>query len=191
MKLRLITGTDSLQPPEATTGGAMKTQKLYRAKKISKTLVAVLMMAAGLHAQGSSAQQSLILRVMELNKLDLIGGSLKLTIDKIHADQFAPTPAVNANTTLVWTSNGENKKITVASSNTNPRYALRAAPQEMSPGAGKATPVVSFLDNKNHDFIVGVNRSAGKCVIQFTAAADVKQGIGIDTHVITFTITSS
>ncbi len=169
----------------------MKTQILYIAKKTTKTLVAVLTMAAGLYAQGSSSQHSLILRVMELNKIGLIGGSLKLTIDKIHADQFAPTPAVNANTTLVWTSNGENKKITVASSNTHPKYALRAAPREMSPGAGKAASVVSFSDNKNHDFIVGVNRSAGKCVIQFTAAADVKQGIGIDTHLITFTITSS
>ncbi|MBM2841843.1 MAG: hypothetical protein HW412_2371 [Bacteroidetes bacterium] len=169
----------------------MKTQILYIAKKLSKTLVAVLTMAAGLHAQGSSAQQSLILRVMELNKLGLIGGSLKLTIDKIHPDQFAPIPAVNANTTLVWTSNGENKKITVASKNANPRYALRAAPQEISPGAGKAAPFVSFSDNKNHDFIVGVNRSAGKCVIQYTASADVKQGIGNDTHGITFTITSS
>jgi len=169
----------------------MKTQILYIAKKTAKTLVAVLAMASGLYAQGSSTQQSLILRVMELNKLGLIGGSLKLTIDKLYADQFAPAPVVNANTTLLWTSNGENKKITVASNNNNPRYALRVAPQEMSPGAGVAAPEVSFSDNKNHDFIVGVNRSAGKCVIQFTAAADVAKGIGSDTHVITFTITSS
>jgi hypothetical protein len=164
---------------------------LFRVKKISKTLVTVLTMASSLHAQGSSAQQGLILRVMELNKLGLIGGSLKLTIDKIHANQFAPAPAVNANTTLLWTSNGENKKITVASSNNNPRYALRVAPQEMSPGAGVAAPEVSFSDNKNHDFIVGLNRAAGKCVIQFTAATELAKGIGSDTHVITFTITNS
>jgi len=169
----------------------MKTQILYIARKTTKTLVAVLTMAAGLYAQGSSTQQSLILRVMELNKIGLIGGSLKLTIDKLHAELFAPAPVVNANTTLLWTSNGENKKITVASNNNNSRYALRVAPQEMSPGAGVAAPEVSFSDNKNHDFIVGVNRSAGKCVIKFSAAADVAKGIGSDTHVVTFTITSS
>lgn len=169
----------------------MKTQILNIAKKLSKASAAVILLAASVYAQGSSTQQMLILRVMELNKLGLIGGSLKLTIDKVDATQFSPAPVVNANTTLLWTSNGENKKITVASNNKNPRYGLRVASQGISPGAGVASPEVSFSDTKNHDFIVSVNRSAGKCVVQFTAAADVAKGVGFDTHLITFTITGS
>lgn len=141
--------------------------------------------------QRSVANQVLTLRVLELNKIDLSGSSLTLTIDKVGPDQVTPVPAINTTTTLVWTTNGESKKITVARANPSTKFELRIIARGVNSRSGVAAPEVALSDNLTHDLIVGVSRSAGKCAIEYTANATPEQGIGRETHTIAFTITSS
>ncbi len=161
------------------------------AKTIAKVLASLTFVVASLCAQHSTAKQVLTLQVLELNKIDLVGTNLTLTVDAGDPSDLFQKPAVNTNTTLVWTSNGGTKKITVATSNSSSKFALKVSALDVSPGAGLTTAEVSFSDDATRDLIVGVGKSAGKCQLRFTAVANEKQSIGADAHVITFTITSS
>lgn len=161
------------------------------ANKISKVLACLILAAASLQAQGSTTKQVLTLQVMELNKIDLVGGSLALVINNVDPNDLYPLPSANTKTTLVWTSNGESKKITVARNGTSPKYSLRVVAENITSRTGLAASEVTFSDYSTHDLIVGVSKSSGRCVIRFTAVASVEQGTGLDMHVITFTITSS
>ena len=156
------------------------------ANTISKVLACLILAIGSLKAQGS-INQVLTLQVMELNKIDLAAG---LAVNSVDPTDFAQLCATGAKTTLVWTSNGEDKKITVAISGA-PRDGLRIIAEEISPAAGVTSAEVRISKNSTRDLIVGVTKSAGKCVIRFTATSIAGQGIGTDTNVITFTITSS
>jgi hypothetical protein len=114
-----------------------------------------------------------------------------MTINSDDPSQPEPSPIINSSTKLVWTSNGDSRKITVASNNSSSRYSLRLAAEDVSAGAGLAASEVSFLDNATRDLIVGVTRSAGSCTLRFTGSAAVEQGTGIENHLITYTITCS
>jgi hypothetical protein len=130
-----------------------------------------------------------MLQVRELNKIGLIGGPLTLRIGSLSEDALKPDVAVNASTKLLWTSNGDNRKIAVASNITSPRFILRIRAEQLSPGAGIAEPEVTLKDNEPRDLILEVRRSAGSCTLKFTAAADAEQGVGSESHLITYTIT--
>lgn len=161
------------------------------ANHILIVLACVLVVLPAMYAQGSSTKQVLTLQVLELNKIDLLGNSLTLIIDNLESQSLEKAHAINASMTLFWTTNGEGKKITVASNTASPRFALKVVAQNVTPGIGLAAPEVKFSDNGTRDFIVGLGRSAGKCVIRFAASARPEEGVGADTHVVTFTITGS
>ncbi|HLF19874.1 MAG TPA: hypothetical protein VI704_03705 [Bacteroidota bacterium] len=161
------------------------------ANRTSKVLACLILVVASLQAQGSKTKQLLTLRVMELNKIDLVGGSVMLVINNVDPKDLHTLPSANAKTTLVWTSNGESKKITVATNGTSPKYSLRVAAENITPRSEVAASEVTFSDYSTHDLIVGVSKSSGRCVIRFTTVTSVEQGTGLDMHVITFTITSS
>ncbi|MBI4429916.1 MAG: hypothetical protein HY562_12455 [Ignavibacteriales bacterium] len=169
----------------------MRPKQQNIAKVIKKVLACVTLVVPALFGQTSSAKQVLTLQVLELNKIDLVGTNLTLTINSVEPGDWMPSPEVNTNTTLVWTSNCASKKISVASSNASSRFALKVSTVDLSPGAGLTTSEVSFSDDATRDLIVGVGKSAGKCQLRFTAVANEKQGTGADAYVITFTITSS
>jgi hypothetical protein len=141
--------------------------------------------------QSSSTRQILTLQVVELNKIGLIGSNFTLIVNSVDPKTLDFIPAVNTSTTLVWTSNGENKKITVASNSASPRFPLKLIPQKVTPATGLLSNEVKFSDNATHDLIVGLGKSAGRCEIQFAVTAGPEHGIGLETHVITFTITGS
>ena len=157
------------------------------ANKIPKILACLLLVTGSLKAQGST-KQVLTLQVMELNKISLLGAT-PLLVNKVDSRDFAQLSATRARTTLVWTSNGENKKITVASSRSL-RAGIRVITEEMSPQVGVVSAEVQFSNNFNYDLIVGLNKSAGKCVIRLTSTSSAEQRVERDTNVITFTITS-
>jgi hypothetical protein len=140
-------------------------------------------------AQKSVATQVVTLRVMELSKVDLVGGPLKLQVSKIDEKAFQPEPATDASTKLLWTSNGENRKITVASNATSSRFLLRIEADGVSEGSGIPANGVTLADQDPHDLILSVRRSAGSCRLKFTAQANAEQGIGTESHLLTYTIT--
>ncbi len=141
------------------------------------------------YSQQATSTQVVTLRVMELNKIDLVGGPLTLQINSVNDNTVQPNPATDASTKLFWTSNGDARKIAVGSNVASPRFILRIEAAKSGSGAGIAEPEVTLSDNAPHDLILGVQRSAGSCKLTFTAVAEVEQGIGSESHLITYTIT--
>ncbi len=155
---------------------------------IGMALLSLLWMQQVL-AQQSEVAQLVVLQVKEINKIGLVGGPLTLRINRISEGATQPDPAVDGTTKLLWTSNGDNRKIAVASNVTSPRFILKIQAEKISEGAGMAEPRVTLSGSETHDLIVGVRRSAGGCTLKFTAVADASQGVGSEAHLITYTIT--
>lgn len=168
----------------------MRRHSLHRIPDIVVALAFLSMAVAGVaSAQQVSSSQVVTLRVMELNKIDLVGGPLTLQISSISENMAQPSPAVDASTKLLWTSNGDARKIAVGSNIASPQFILKIEAEKSGSGPGIAQPEVTLSDNAPHDLILGVQRSAGSCQLKFTAIADVQQGIGTETRLITYTIT--
>ena len=148
----------------------------------------ILLAFQGVLAQ-NAATQTVMLQVRELNKIDLVGGALTLQIKNVGQDANSLDPAVDASTKLLWTTNGDSRKIDVASDATSGKFVLRIQAQQISPGAGTAEPEVTLSDNAPHDLILGVQRTAGSCTVRFTARSSAEQGTGSESHLITYTIT--
>lgn len=149
----------------------------------------VSLIAQPAYCQQTSSTQVVTLRVMELNKVDLVGGPLTLEISSVNDNTTQPSPSVDASTKLLWTSNGDARKIVVGSNIASPRFILKIEAQKSGSGPGIAEPELTLSDNEPHDLILGVERSAGSCQLRFTAIADAEQGIGTEARLITFTIT--
>ncbi len=154
-----------------------------------KLLLFFLLVLQRVAAQDATATQTVMLQVQELNKIDLVGGSLTLQINRIDDAARGPNPAVDVSTKLLWTSNGESRKIAVASDVTSSRFVLKIQAERLSPGSGVAKPEVTLSDNEPHDLILGVQRAAGSCTLKFTALANAAEGTGLESHLITYTIT--
>jgi hypothetical protein len=162
--------------------------------KITLDIVIALMLNATIlwhtvYSQQETAAQVVTLRVMELNKISLVGGPLTLQINSINDNAGQPNPAIDASTKLLWTSNGDARKIAVGSDMASPRFILKIQAGKSGSGAGIAEPEITLSDNSPHDLILGVQRSAGSCDLTFTALASVQEGAGSETRLITYTIT--
>ncbi len=163
-------------------------------KNITLHIVIAVGLIATLFAQRSYSQQAastqvVTLRVMELNKIGLVGGPLTLQISSIDENATQPNAAIDAGTTLLWTSNGDSRKIAVGSDLVSPRFILKIEAKKSGSGPGVAQPEVTLSDNSPHDLILGVQKSAGSCNLRFTALATTEQGVGSESHLITYTIT--
>jgi hypothetical protein len=167
----------------------MKKLLTHIAHILVDSLLLALFVVPGAYGQKATSAQVIVLQVKQLNKINLIGGPLTLQINSVDDNATEPTPAVDASTKLLWTSNGDNGKIAVGSNITSPRFTLRIEAGAISPGAGIAEPEVTLSDNEPHNLILGVQRSAGSCTLKFTAIADVDQGVGSESRLITYTIT--
>ncbi len=154
-------------------------------------IVSLLLASTALQSQSVRTSQILTLQVMELSRIELNVKALTLTVDQIVQEPLEVAPAVNTTTKLVWTSNGENRKITIASSNPFPRFTLTAEATNLQESSGLSSGVITLSDNDTHDLVHDISRSSGGCVVRFEARAVVRQGTGMETFLITYTITSS
>jgi len=148
-----------------------------------------LLSATSAFGQQATTTQTLTLQVFETNKIDISQRALSLVINQASLETGAPIEAANEDGNLIWITNGENKKITVASNNAAPRFLVKVNALDISGTSGVAAPEVTLNDNTTKDFVVGVSRSWGKCKIRFVASAKVADGIGTETHLVTYTIT--
>jgi hypothetical protein len=139
--------------------------------------------------QGASTSQTLTLQVFETNMIDISQRSVTMVINQASLETGGPVEAVNEDGNLTWITNGDNKKITVASNNTTPRFLVKVHALDVTGSTGVAAPEITLTDNTTRDLVMGVTRSYGKCKVRFVASAKVSDGIGSETHVITYTIT--
>lgn len=169
---------------------AVKARYQHIAKGFWRLLFFGVIFSQFVRAQGVSTQQVITLQVMELNKITVNLNTVHLLIDQASFEQGQPLPAENSAGTLVWTTNGDNKKITVSSNQASPRFTLKLLAQPEN-NADIAAPEITLNDNTIHDLVTGVSRRSGKCRIRLNASATLSDGVGTENHVITYTITSS
>ena len=150
-----------------------------------------LLTVSSAFGQESSISQTLTLQVFETNRIDISQRAVMMVINQASLETGSPVEAVNEDGSLTWITNGDNKKITVASNNAAPRFLVKMQALDITGSTGVAAPEIRLNDNTTKDLVMGVTRSSGKCKIRFTASSKVSDGIGTDTHVITYTITGS
>jgi hypothetical protein len=160
-------------------------------KGLWKAAILSFLFSARLFGQQASTEQVLTLQVLEINKIGINNNAVTLIIDQASLENGMPVPAVNEEGVLVWITNGENKKITVASNNPSPRFLVKLVALDVPSSAGVGSPEVILTDNATKDFVIGVSKTTGRCKIKFTAAAKISDGIGSETYIITYTITGS
>lgn len=140
-------------------------------------------------AQDASTTQTLTLQVAETNRIDVSQRSLTMVINQASLETGNPVEATNDDGNLIWITNGENKKITVATNNASPRFLVRVQALDITGSTGVAAPEITLKDNTTRDLVMGITRCWGKCKIRFMASAKISDGVGTETHIITYTIT--
>lgn len=170
----------------------MKRVRLQTAKAILMVAALVILTLSNASAQQqANTSQTLTLQVVETNKIDISQKSLTLVINQASLESGAPVEVVNEDGMLVWITNGDNKKVTVASNNPSPRFLLKMQALNITGGSGTPSPEAVLNDNTTKDLVGGISKSFGKCKIHLVASAKVTDGIGSETYTITFTITGS
>lgn len=110
--------------------------------------------------------------------------NLNITGDNVIAGEDQMT-VVDQSTTLFWGTNSGLQKITINTNNSAQLFVLKAV--ALNPTTGLADSEVP-LSNTDQALISNIGRSAGSATIQYTGIALASQGIGTDSHLITFTI---
>jgi hypothetical protein len=160
------------------------------AKGVGYTVALVLLTLCSASAQQqANTSQILTLQVIETNRIDISQKSLTLVINQASLESGAPVDAVNEEGMLVWITNGENKKVTVASSNPSPKFLVKMHALDIAGGSGVAASDAILNDNTTKDLISGISKSFGRCKIHLAASARVGDGIGTETYTLTYTIT--
>jgi hypothetical protein len=167
----------------------MNRREQHIATAVRRLAVLSLLAVASAFGQEASTNQTLTLQVFETNKIDINQRAVTLVINQASLETGSPIEATNEDGNLIWITNGENKKITVASNNAAPRFLVKVNALDITGSSGVAAPEVTLNDNTTKDFVVGVSRTWGKCKIRFVASAKVADGVGTETHLITYTIT--
>ncbi len=90
--------------------------------------------------------------------------------------------------TLSWGTNSSVlNKITVSTSLAAPKYLLQVQAINLTAGGPAGNVTVATTPK---DFVTTIARSMGTCTLLYTVTALASQGMGTDSHTITFTITS-
>ncbi len=90
--------------------------------------------------------------------------------------------------TLAWGTNSNTlNKITVSTNLASPKYVLQV--EAVNPTSGGSAGVVT-VSTSPKDLVTTVARTMGTCSLLYTVTALASQGMGTDSHTITFTITS-
>lgn len=169
----------------------MKRVRLHMAWEMwgAVALVLLTLSTAVAQEQANTTSQVLTLQVVETNRIDISQKSLTLVINQASLESGSPVEAVNEDGVLVWLTNGENKKVTVASNNPSPRFLVTMRAMDITGGSGTAAADAVLNDNTTKDLITGLSKSFGKSKVHLAASATVGNGVGTETYTITYTIT--
>lgn len=139
-------------------------------------------------AQISVTNQILTLQVAELNALSVAAHTMTLAQNKL---ELQSPGGPSASTRLVWTSNAQNRKITVARQpNESTGNALRIVLEGTGNDHQPSSRELRLQDTSTFDLIHDLSTSAGSCIIRFAFATNISQGWR-GFQGITYTITSS
>jgi len=141
-------------------------------------------------AFGQTANHTVTVIVNPVTVINISVGTINLDIPSgatavVVAGQDQMT-VTDQTSTLLWGTNSSLQKITINTSLAVQKFTVQAI--ALSPTVGTAAPAVT-LSTTALDFITNIGRSSGSASVQYTGIALASQGIGLDSHVITFTIT--
>ena len=159
----------------------MKTNHSIPPRTLTTTLFLLTLLLHPLaFSQHSVTNQIVTLQVVELNALSVTSRLVSFVSSMMGSE------APSASTRLVWTSNGEDRKITVACRAAHKEQPLRIAVK--SSDYQVAGNDLELTDSTTLDLVNGLSKSAGGCVIQFSMGApDESRGKGF--HALIYTIT--
>ena len=106
------------------------------------------------------------------------------------ADASRLIPASDASTRLLWSTNGRGRKITVESDLASPRFALSVEARNLSGGGAAGPAVILDAGLGAQDLVSDISTESAGCDLQYVASADVTDGIGAETHTVTYTLTA-
>jgi len=140
------------------------------------------------HGQLGSDSHLVTVLVQEITVMQTSVGNINMQItalDIVAGQDVMTTTDQSSN--LLWGTNGSNRKITLGTNLTGSLFTLKA--QAIDPSQGTAAPEVT-LSSTPSDFMLNIGRTSGFCTIKYTGTASAEQGVGSDSHLITFTIQS-
>ncbi len=154
----------------------------------SLSITLMLLLLPGGAVGQSTAHHTVTVIVQTITLLQINVGTVALNITGagLVAGQNQMT-ATDQSTTLLWGTNSSLKKITVSTNLAAPIFAMKVV--ALNPTTGTAGPQVT-LSTVTNDLILNIGRSSGSSSLQYTGVALASQGVGKDTHVITYTIQS-
>jgi len=157
-----------------------------------RTLLVVLVTATGLIstacAQFGSDNHTVTVFVQAITTIQADVGSVNMVIsgtDVVAGENVMSV--INETSRLLWGTNGSGRKTTVVTNLVSSNFVMKV--EALNPTQGIAAPEV-VLTNTATDFLLNIGRSSGSCTIKYTGIATAEQGIGSDSHLITFTIQS-
>jgi hypothetical protein len=146
----------------------------------------VLSGQVGLAQVLASGSHTVTVQVPEITALQVMTLTLALNVSAINAqpgiDEITVT---DRSSQLLWGINGSGKKITASTSIAAPIFRLKLV--ALNPTRGAPAPEMT-LSTTPSDFLLNVGRSAGSCILGYTGVALASQGVGTDSHVVTFTV---
>lgn len=156
-------------------------------KLSSLALCAILSSLSPVAFAGSSDSHTVTVTVTAINEVAITGGNVTLTINSATAGS-EPDAKQDTSTSLAWTSNQSNKKITVATDQAAPAFSLSATAASVTGGTSAGAVVLSTAAA---DFVTGIATTTGSCTLQYDASATAADGSGSDVHTVTFTLTDA
>jgi len=127
---------------------------------------------------------TVVVQTITLLQINVGTVALNITGAGLIAGQNQMT-ATDQSTTISWGTNSSLKKITVKTNLAAPIFTMQVI--ALNPTVGTAAAQVT-LSTVASDLIINIGRSSGSSSLQYTGVALASQGIGKDTHSITYTI---
>jgi len=129
---------------------------------------------------------TVVVQPITLLQINVGAVNLNITGAQLIAGQDQMT-ATDQSTTIFWGTNSSLKKITVNTNLAVQIFVMKIL--AVNPTIGTAASEVT-LTTVDRDLILNIGRSSGSSNLRYTAVALASQGVGKDTHSITFTIQS-
>jgi hypothetical protein len=146
----------------------------------------VLSGQTGLAQVLSSGSHTVTVQVPQITALQIMTLTLALNVSAVNGQPGIDEMTVtDRSSQLVWGINSSGKKITASTSLATPLFRLKLV--ALNPTKGTPAPEIT-LSTTPSDFLLNVGRSAGSCILSYTGVALASQGVGTDSHVITFTV---
>jgi len=152
--------------------------------------VLTIFSSVSLLSQYSVSNQVVTIEVLELNTVKVAHELLALKSPGYGDRKQSAAEVVTAQTRLVWTSNGDRRKISIASKQASKSCIVRIDLLEMNGRIGPKHEL-ELRDSSTRDFIRGLSKSAGSCGIRFSVYMSDPEGYPAHLHSIVYTVTSS